>query len=231
MPFGLTNAPATFQCMMNQILQPFLRKFVMVFLDDIMIYSQSWEEHLTHLRLVLFALKKHKFYLKSSKCSFAQTQIDYLAQVISREGVSTDPSKTADMLKWPTPANVTELRGFLGLTSYYRRFVQHYGLIAKPLTTLLKKDQFVWSTVAEQAFLQLKKAMTETPVLAQPDFTHPFAIDTDACATGIGAVLMQQERAIAFLSKALGPKHQDVSIYEKEFLALIMAVEKWRPYL
>jgi hypothetical protein len=216
--------------MMNQILQPFLRKFVMVFLDDILIYSQSWEEHLTHLRRVLSALREHKFYLKSSKCSFAQTQIDYLGHVISREGVSTDPSKTADMLKWPTPTNVTELRGFLGLTGYYRRFVKHYGLVAKPLTTLLKKDQFVWSTVAEQAFLQLKKAMTETPVLALPDFTHPFVIETDACATGIGAVLMQQERPIAFLSKALGPKHQDVSIYEKEFLALIMAVEKWRPY-
>ena len=231
MPFGLTNAPATFQCVMNEILQPFLREFVLVFLDDILIYSPSMTSHLTHLRAVLQQLRKHQFYLKSSKCSFAQTQIDYLGHVISQEGVSTDPSKTAAMLSWPQPTTITELRGFLGLTGYYRRFVQNYGIIAKPLTQLLKKKQFLWTAAATEAFQALKQAMSQTPVLILPDFSLPFVVETDACAHGVGAVLMQQERPVAYLSKALGPTHQQLSIYEKEFLALIMAVEKWRSYL
>ena len=231
MPFGLTNAPATFQCMMNEVLQPYLRKFVLVFLDDILIYSPSWESHLAHLRLVLLQLRHHKFFLKRSKCSFAQDQIDYLGHIISRAGVATDPAKTEAMLAWPTPTTVTELRGFLGLTGYYRRFVPHYGIVAKPLTNLLKKQQFIWTTAADQAFQDLKHLMAHTPVLALPNFADPFVVETDACATGVGAVLMQHGRPIAFLSKALGPQHQQLSIYEKEFLALIMAVEKWRSYL
>jgi len=231
MPFGLTNAPATFQCMMNEVLQPYLRKFVLVFLDDILIYSPSWESHLAHLRSVLLQLRHHKFFLKRSKCSFAQDQIDYLGHIISRIGVATDPAKTEAMLAWPTPTTVTELRGFLGLTGYYRRFVPHYGIVAKPLTNLLKKQQFIWTTAADQAFQDLKHLMAHTPVLALPNFADPFVVETDACATGVGAVLMQHGRPIAFLSKAMGPQHQQLSIYEKEFLALIMAVEKWRSYL
>ena len=143
MPFGLTNAPATFQCVMNEILQPFLRRFVLVFLDDILIYSPSLASHLSHLRAVFLQLRKHQLYLKSSKCTFAQPQIDYMCHVISQSGVSTDPSKTAAMINWPQPTNVTELRGFLGLTGYYRCFVKNYGIIAKPLTQLLKKKQFL----------------------------------------------------------------------------------------
>ena len=228
MPFGLTNAPATFQCMMNEVLQPYLRKFVLVFLDDILIYSPSWESHLAHLRSVLLQLRHHKFFLKRSKCSFAQDQIDYLGHIISRAGGATDPAKTEAMLAWPTPTTVTELRGFLGLTGYYRRFVPHYGIVAKPLTNLLKKQQFIWTTATDQAFQDLKHLMAHTLVLALPNFADPFVVETDACATGVGAVLMQHGRPIAFLSKAMGPQHQQLSIYEKEFLALIMAVEKWR---
>jgi len=231
MPFGLTNAPATFQCVMKEVLQPFLRKFVLVFLDDILIYSKTLDEHVHHLRAVLEKLKFHQFYLKMSKCSFAQSQIDYLGHIISKDGVATDPSKTQAMQTWPLPTTVTELRGFLGLTGYYRRFVQNYGIIAKPLTQLLRKKQFLWTPEATAAFCALKQAMTQTPVLQLPDFSQPFVVETDACATGIGAVLMQGGRPIAYLSKALGPTHQHLSIYEKEFLALIMAVEKWRSYL
>lgn len=145
--------------------------------------------------------------------------------------MATDPTKTEAMLKWPTPTTVTELRGFLGLTGYYRKFVKHYGLIAKPLTQLLKKKQFLWTTVAQAAFEKLKIAMSTTPILALPNFQEPFTIETDACDLGIGAVLMQHDQPVAYLSKAFTETHKHLSIYKKEFLALIMAVEKWRQYL
>ncbi|WVZ71682.1 LOW QUALITY PROTEIN: hypothetical protein U9M48_020237 [Paspalum notatum var. saurae] len=237
MPFGLTNAPATFQCIMNDILSPFLRKFVMVFMDDILVYSPTLSQHVEHLTSVLKQLRQHKFYLKLVKCSFAQHKLEYLGHIISGDGVATDPSKTAAMQAWPTPTSVTELRGFLGLTGYYRRFIKGYGILARLLTILLKKDAFQWTDTfqwtdsAEQSFLALKQAMQNTPVLALPNFQLPFIVETDACALGIGTVLMQQERPIAYLSKALGEKQKQLSIYEKEFLALIMAVEKWRQYL
>jgi hypothetical protein len=170
MPFGLTNAPATFQCIMNQVLQPFLRKFVMVFLDDILIYSNSLEEHAQHLQLVLQALLDNQLYLKQSKCSFAQHQLEYLGHIISADGVATDPQKITAMLHWPQPTTMTELRAFLGLTGYYRKFVKGYGILAQPLTTLLRAKTFQWTTQAQQAFENLKLAMTRTPVLALPDF-------------------------------------------------------------
>jgi hypothetical protein len=135
------------------------------------------------------------------------------------------------MVKWPTPSSITELRAFLGLTGYYRKFVSKYGILAKPLTNILRLKAFQWSTEAQQAFDNIKQAMTKTPVLALPNFQLQFTVETDACAEGIGAVLMQQGQPIAYLSKALGQKHKALSIYEKEFIALIMAVEKWRPYL
>jgi hypothetical protein len=142
MPFGLTNAPATFQCLMNQLLQPFLRKFVLVFLDDILIYSTNREEQIQHIQEVFEILWANKLYLKASKCTFAQTSLEYLGHIISDKGVATDLAKTQDMLNWPTPTNMTELRGFLGLTWYYRKFVKNYGIIEKPLTNVLRLNQF-----------------------------------------------------------------------------------------
>jgi len=231
MPFGLTNAPATFQCIMNHILQPFLRRFVLVFLDDILIYSPTMEDHIHHIDLVFEQLRKNQFYVKDSKCSFAQSSLEYLGHIISDKGVSIDQSKIVDMLKWPAPTDFTDLRGFLGLTGYYRRFVKHYGLITKPLTSILRLKQFTWTETAQKAFETVKQVMTTTPVLQLPDFQDTFTIETDACQDGIGAVLMQKGKPVAYLSKALGEKHKGLSIYEKEFLALIMAVEKWRHYL
>jgi len=169
-PFGLTNAPATFQCVMNQILHPFLRQFVLVFLDDIVIYSKSFEEHMSHLEQVLAVLRTHQLYLKASECTFAQDSLEYLGHIISSKGVATDPSKIQAMLHWLVPASVTEVRAFLGLIGYYRRFVKHYGLVAKPLTQLLRVKKFHWSPDAQQAFDALKVAMTRTPVLALPNF-------------------------------------------------------------
>ena len=231
MPFGLTNAPATFQCFMNEILKPFLRKFVLVFLDDILIFSPSMEAHVDHLEQVFATLRKHQLYLKESKCTFAKDSLEYLGHIIGAQGVSTDPSKITDMLKWPVPQTMTELRAFLGLTGYYRKFVKDYGRLSKPLTQILRLKTFVWNQHAQAAFQALKTAMTHTPVLALPNFNETFTVETDACADGIGAVLMQKGQHVAYLSKALGEKHKGLSIYEKEFLALIMAVDKWRHYL
>uniref|UniRef100_A0A8R7Q9C6 Reverse transcriptase domain-containing protein n=1 Tax=Triticum urartu TaxID=4572 RepID=A0A8R7Q9C6_TRIUA len=174
MPFGLTNAPSIFQCIMNWIFAAYNRKFVIVFMDDILIFSETLEEHLEHLRIVFQTLREHQSFAKSTKCTFAQQQLDYLGHIISDKGVQTDPEKTLAMAQWPTPQNVTELRGFLGLTGYYRKFVQGYGIIAKPLTQLLKKQAFIWSPEAQQAFENLKTCMMTTPVLVLPDFEQQF---------------------------------------------------------
>ncbi len=231
MPFGLCNAPSTFQAAMNEIFRPHLRRFVLVFFDDILIYSRSMDEHLEHLEIVLRTLEEHHFHIKPSKCAFAQVELEYLGHIISAEGVRVDQRKIQAMLDWPWPKDITALRGFLGLTGYYRRFVKDYGLIAKPLTTMLKKGGFLWTIQARKAFEDLKEAMTQTPVLALPDFSKPFEVYTDASGEGIGAVLVQERRPLAFISKALGPRKKAWSTYAREVLAVVHAVKIWRPYL
>jgi hypothetical protein len=180
---------------------------------------------------VLQKLRDSQFYAKLSKCNFGPHSIHYLGHIISDAGVSSDPENTTAMENWPTPSTVIELRGFLGLTCYYRKFVRNYVLITKPLRQLLTKKGFSWTLEADAAFQHLKTTMLSTLVPALPDFNLPFTMETDACDTGIGTVLMQDGHPISYLSKALGIQNKKLSIYEKEFLVVIMVVDKWRQYL
>lgn len=216
---------------MNMVFKLFFRKFVLVFFDDILVYSNSTEERVAHLRMVLNVLNQHKLYANAKKCSFGQRTLEYLGHIISSQGVAADPEKIKAMVGWPTPTSIKELRGFLGLTGYYRKFVQGYGRIAGPLTEQLKKDRFAWNEAAEVAFQQLKSAMVEVPVLVLPNFAQPFIVETDASGEGVGAVLMQNHQPIAYFSQALGARARAASVYERELMAMVLAIQKWRPYL
>lgn len=201
MPLGLTNALTTFQSVMNDIFRPYLQRFVLVFFDDILVYSMGLKTHLQHLETVLQTLRKYQFYANEKKCSFENYKVAYLGHVISSEGVAADIGKVTAMVKWPQPKIVTELRGFLGLTSYYRCFLHGYGKITRPLTELLKNDGFVWTKEATKTFHSLKEAITQMPVLILPNFHKPFVIETSASVSGIGAVLMQNNPHLAFISQ------------------------------
>lgn len=232
MSFGLTGAPATFQGAMNKTLSSLLRKCVLVFFDDILVYSPTWEAHLHHLELVMQLLSNDQWQVKLTKCSFGRQEIAYLGHIISKTGVSTDPSKVSTVSTWPVPTNCKELRGVLGLAGYYRKFVRNFGVIARPLTSLLKKNTvFVWTAVHDEAFQALKHSLSTAPVLALPNFQKPFSIETDASGVGIGAVLQQEGHPLAFVSKALGVANMGLSTYEKEYLAILLAVDHWRAYL
>lgn len=165
---------------MNMVLGKFLRKFVVVFFDDILIYSKQESDHVEHLQQVLHCLQTHSFYVKVTKCSFAQKSIEYLGHIIDSQGLKDDPMKVEAMTQWQTPTNVKQLKGFLGLTGYYRRFVKNYSTLTAPLTDLLKKGEFLWSEAATIAFEKLKKAMVEITVLRLPDFSIKFIVETDA---------------------------------------------------
>ena len=217
---------------MNSTLAPGLHKFVVVFFDDILVYSRTFEEHLDHLTQVFQWVAKDQWKIKLSKCKFAQREIFYLGHIISERGIATNPAKIRAISSCHVPTNVRALRGFLGLAGYYRKFIKHFGLIAKPLNDLLRKDSlFFWTSIHDNAFSALKAALTSAPVLGIPDFSISFHLETDASGFGVGAVLLQNGHPLAFISKALGPRNQGLLVYKNEYLAILMAVDQWRHYL
>ncbi|CAI7856815.1 unnamed protein product [Closterium sp. NIES-53] len=208
MPFGLTNTPATFQAEMNHILRPLLDECVVVYLDDILIYSRDMKQHIEHLRRVFEILRREKFYVKLSKSELALKKVQFLGHIVSAQGVHVDPKKIKAVRTWKTPENVKELQQFLGFANYYNQFVPQYAKIATPLTNLLKKNTpFKWEDVHQQAMEQLKTALMSAPVLILPDPEKDYVIEADASDQAVGAVLMQDQgkglQPIAYLSKKL----------------------------
>nr|GEY67279.1 reverse transcriptase [Tanacetum cinerariifolium] len=220
LPFGLSNTPSTFKAAMNDIFQNVLRRFVLVFFDDILICNSSLEEHYQYLRYVFDTLSGHRDYAKVSKCTFAASEVQYLGHVISSSRVATDKEKIQAIQEWPKPTFITGLRGFLGLTGYYRRFVKSFAQIASPLTDLLQHQKLEWNDQANEAFINIKAAMTTLSVLALPNFSVVFDVTTDAFGTGIGDVLSQHDKPIAFFSKKLCPRMRAASTYIRELYAI-----------
>jgi hypothetical protein len=231
MPFGLCNAPSTFQSLMSHVLCAFLRHFLLVFFDDILIYSKTWITHISHVDQVLHILSQHQLFLKQSKCSFGALKVEYLGHLVGKAGVRVNPKKIEAMQDWPHPNTLKILCGFLGLTGYYRNFVKNYGKVATPLTALVKNNSFTWTLASSQDFQALKMAMCTTLVLALPDFTKTFVLECDASRKGIGVVFMQEGRPLAFTSKQLSKRNLGKSIYEKEMLDVLHAMDLWHPYL
>jgi hypothetical protein len=232
MTFGLTNAPVTFCTLMNKVLQPFLDKFVVVYLDDIVVYSQGLAEHLEHLRQVFQALLDNELYVKREKCRFAVEEVDFLGHVIGKGRVRMDKAKVRAIAEWEPPTRIPELRSFLGLANYYRRFVKGYSDIATPLTDLLKKGRaWEWDVKCQEAFENLKAALIEEPVLALPDFAKPFEVHSDASDYAIGGVLMQDGHPIAFESRKLNDAERRYTVQEKEMTAMVHCLRTWRHYL
>jgi hypothetical protein len=226
MSFGLTNAPAYFMYLMNSVFMNELDKFVVVFIDDILIYSKSEAEHAKHLRIVLQRLRDHKLYAKFSKCEFWLDSVKFLGDTISNDGISVDPSKVQEIMDWKPPKSVHQIRSFLGLADYYRRFIPDFSRIAKPMTELLKKGvKFVWSEECDQAFHTLRKHLTSAPVLTQPDMSKPFEVFYDASGTGLGCVLMQENRVIAYASRALRPHEMNYPTHDLELAAVVHALK------
>lgn len=216
---------------MNSIFQPYLRRFIIVFFDDILVYSGSLEDHVHHLQTTFQVLLQNQFVLKFSKCLFAVSQVEYLGHVVSSQGVAPVTSKIDAIRQWPPPRSVKALRSFLGLAGFYRRFIRGYALIAAPLIQLTSVDPFQWTSEAQSAFDSLKQALSSAPVLALPNFDLPFTVETDASGVGMGAVLSQLGHPIAFFSKAFNPKLLRSSTYVRELFAITSAVKKWRQYL
>ena len=235
--FGLTNAPSVFQAIMNKVFSKYpnvLNNFVLVYMDDILIISKTREEHLQHLKKVFQILQEEQLSVKLKKCNFFKTEVKFLGHIISAEGVKPDPDKVAAVDNWPLPKTQTDLRGFLGLTTYFRRFIRGYSTIAAPLINLTKKSlghSVILNAEAIAAFEELKKKLTSAETLAIPDFTKPFKLVTDASQIGLGGVLMQLDRPIAYESKKFSTTESNYSTTDRELYAVVHCLKKWKVYM
>jgi hypothetical protein len=222
MSFGLTNDPAHFMYLMNSVFMPELDKFVVVFIDDILIYFKSEEEHAQHLRVILQRLRDHQLYAKFNKCAFWLKKVLFLGHIISADGIIVDPSKVQEILDWKSSRSVTQIHSFFRLAGYYRWFIPNISKITKPMTQLLEKEvKFKWSPHCEEVFLTLKKLLTTAPVLAQPDIEKSFDVYCDASDTGIGGVLMQDGREISYASRQLRRHKEHYPTHDLKLLVVV----------
>ncbi|KAK3548305.1 hypothetical protein QTP70_009572 [Hemibagrus guttatus] len=239
MPFGLTNAPAVFQALINGVFQDLLGKGVIAYIDDILVYSSSMEEHVHMVWEVLGRLQQHHLYVKLEKCEFHRSTVTFLGYVISRHGVEMDVVKVQAVTEWPAPTSVWELQHFLGFANFYRRFIRNYSSVAGPLTSLLrgKPKKLTWTNLARSAFQQLKNCFTMAPILRHPDLDLPFVVEVDASSSGLGAVLSQRHgepgklHPCAFYSRKLTSAEVNYDVGNRELLAIIAALEEWRHWL
>ncbi|GKA42193.1 putative reverse transcriptase domain-containing protein [Tanacetum coccineum] len=226
MPFGLTNAPTIFVDLMNRVCKPYLDKFVILFIDDILIYSRNKEEHANHLRIILELLKKEKLYAKFSKCDFWIRIVQFLGHLIDNQGLHVDPAKIEAVKNWESPTTPTEIRQFLGLAGYYQRFIKDFSKIAKSLTELTQKNKkYIWGEKQETTFQLLKQKLCETPILALPKGNNDFVVYCDASLQGLGAVLMQKEKVIAYASRQLKPNEENYTTHDLELGAVVFALK------
>ncbi|XP_042019055.1 uncharacterized protein LOC121766889, partial [Salvia splendens] len=232
MPFGLTNAPAVFMDLMNRVFHPFLDRFVLVFIDDVLVYSKNEEEHKEHLRTVLATLRDEKLYAKFSKCEFWLKEVNFLGHVVTSDGIRVDPAKVEAVQEWKSPSTQNEIRSFLGLAGYYRRFIEGFSKIARPMTQQLKKGvKMIWTPECEASFQLLKEKLTTAPILAVPEPETDYAVYTDASKVGLGCVLMQKGKVIAYASRQLKPHELNYPTHDLELAAVVHALKIWRHHL
>ena len=232
MPFGLTNAPTAFMDLMNRVFRPYVDQFVVVFIDDILVYSKDAQEHEQHLKIVLQMLREKKLYAKLSKCDFWLKEVSFLGHIVSSEGIRVDPTKIEAVVNWKPPQNVTEVRSFLGLAGYYRRFVRGFSVIASTLTKLLRKGiNFEWTDKCQNSFEQLKGMLVEALVLTRPTSGKEYTLYSDASGIGLGCVLMQDGKVVAYTSRQLKPHEHNYPTHDLELATVVFALKIWRHYL
>ena len=232
MPFGLTNAPAAFMDLMNRVCSPMLDRSVIVFIDDILVYSKTKEEHEGHLRELLETLRREHLYAKFSKCEFWLEEVQFLGHVVNKDGIKVDPAKIKAVEQWEAPKSPSEIRSFLGLAGYYRRFIENFSKIALPLTQLTKKtEKFVWGPEQQSAFDDLRTRLCNAPILTLPEGVEDLVVYCDASLQGFGAVLMQRGKVIAYASRQLKPHEKNYPTHDLELGAVVFALKIWRHYL